>query len=174
MKKIILFFLISVLIISSFKISGEVIANNNNIIALKKIYITPTDIASYKNNNYLYFNDNKMCIKVDNIKLKDEFQECLLNNENNYLIKDNCYEFELSKFKIEGKNKIVHSITINFQTFFKFGDFQYEIKNNNDEIKLFVDKIVENNKKDYFISFNNVNSSRKGVSYKIVLQYEVL
>ena len=174
MKKIILFFLISFLIISSFQNINEVVAKECNIIFLKNISIIPTDIANFKNNNYMYNFDGDKCLKVEKIKIKDDFQECILNDEIMYMIKDDCYKFDLSKFKIENNVKINHTITINFQTFFKFGDFNYEIKNNYDEIKLYVNKNIESGEKDYFITFNNVNSSRGGISFKIILQYEVL
>ena len=172
MKKLVLFFLMLVLTINIFAFSVE--AQENKSVLLKEINIVPISIISSKSNNFLYEVNGNDCIKVLNFSIENNFKKINLINSENYLIKDNNYNFKLQNYVINTNSYLQENIILNMTNNFKFGDLQYEVKVTNEPIILKINKKLSDENKNFQIEFNNINLSSGGISLKITLCFEVL
>ena len=177
MKKTILFFLMLIFAINLLLINNNASAINiqENVVYLKEIVITPISIIDSKSKNFLYEINNERCVKIFELTLESENIKKTILKEKNYLIENNNYIFYIDDYfhDLSNSNLIVN-YKLNVSNYFKFGDFQNEIITKNEPINLSINKKINDNEKNFEITFNNINLSSGGISFKLIFVFEVL
>lgn len=142
----------------------------NGTLVLEQISITPTSIVSFQENNFLYKNEDKDCLKIDgiNLTINDLTQISNLTNyfapinQSTNILGENDFEFDV----IEG----IANLKISYELSAYFKIYNHESTAFENERVVRVNKTLDtgnliNNKFELFAS--GINSSHNGYSYNI-------